>query len=441
MIILRQQRSSSGNIFVDVVVARVVLLVLIVIMVPNNHNQSGLVMAWGKDGHEIVGNVAWMILSNQTKDYVMNLLNLTSTDSNHHDSGSSDCMGFCSPLAQVSDWADMVRNYAPYHWSAPLHYIDIRDDEILPQGCPVNANNNQEGQLSSTSSSCHFNYTRDCPNNTCVAGAIVNFTNNLLLQQQEHHYPYYFQKKYNSMMMMLNSPSMTAFDDSIQRQEQLEMQQRRKNLRYLRKEQPSSFLSSSFNQDESTNHDSYFCNDDKDRIRCESLMFVVHFIGDIHQPLHCSRQTDRGGNSILVHFDATNDEIAENIHYPLNLHGFWDDTFIDKTIHDDHNASRNNFEVALYDYILQIQHTEIYQSKWLNCTDGTNVDCTILWGDESFQYALEYAYRNVDGTDITDGTYLSLEYYETRLPIVRERLALAAVRLARTLEKVVSLSE
>jgi S1/P1 Nuclease len=38
--------------------------------------------------------------------------------------------------------------------------------------------------------------------------------------------------------------------------------------------------------------------------RRESLMFSIHFVGDIHQPLHCARQTDRGGNSFHVRYDA-----------------------------------------------------------------------------------------------------------------------------------------
>ncbi len=32
----------------------------------------------------------------------------------------------------------------------------------------------------------------------------------------------------------------------------------------------------------------------------ESLMFLVHIIGDVHQPLHSAKATDRGGNNIPV---------------------------------------------------------------------------------------------------------------------------------------------
>lgn len=72
-----------------------------------------------------------------------------------------------SPLAAVADWADRVRYYKP--WSAPLHYIDVRDDWISG-GCHYN-------QLDPK---CRFDYKRDCPNDLCVAGAIVNYTSQLI---------------------------------------------------------------------------------------------------------------------------------------------------------------------------------------------------------------------------------------------------------------------
>jgi len=37
-----------------------------------------------------------------------------------------------------------------------------------------------------------------------------------------------------------------------------------------------------------------------------SLMFLAHFVGDIHQPLHCGNTVDFGGNTIIVHwYNAT----------------------------------------------------------------------------------------------------------------------------------------
>ncbi len=57
----------------------------------------------------------------------------------------------------------------------------------------------------------------------------------------------------------------------------------------------------------------------KDRV--EALKFVVHFVGDVHQPLHLGRKRDRGGNDIKVRF-------FEN---DTNLHSLWDSSMIRRT--------------------------------------------------------------------------------------------------------------
>jgi len=51
--------------------------------------------------------------------------------------------------------------------------------------------------------------------------------------------------------------------------------------------------------------------------RQEALKFVVHFAGDIHQPLHCAdRNNDNGGNKRLVFFLQRRTAVS--------LHSVWD---------------------------------------------------------------------------------------------------------------------
>lgn len=53
--------------------------------------------------------------------------------------------------------------------------------------------------------------------------------------------------------------------------------------------------------------------------RQEALRFLVHMIGDLHQPLHVGRHEDQGGNKIIVYwFDKK-----------TNLHTLWDSMLID----------------------------------------------------------------------------------------------------------------
>lgn len=48
--------------------------------------------------------------------------------------------------------------------------------------------------------------------------------------------------------------------------------------------------------------------------RAEALRYLVHFAGDLHQPLHCADDDDHGGNGVAVVFNRT----------ATNLHALWD---------------------------------------------------------------------------------------------------------------------
>jgi hypothetical protein len=55
-----------------------------------------------------------------------------------------------------------------------------------------------------------------------------------------------------------------------------------------------------------------------------ALKFLVHFVGDIHQPLHVGRPEDRGGNDIRITYEGKNS----------NLHALWDSLMIGKSSMD-----------------------------------------------------------------------------------------------------------
>ncbi|MGP1666755.1 MAG: S1/P1 nuclease [Rhodanobacter sp.] len=61
-----------------------------------------------------------------------------------------------------------------------------------------------------------------------------------------------------------------------------------------------------------------------DAARREALKFVVHFVGDIHQPLHAGYRDDRGGNKYQVQFQGKGS----------NLHKVWDSGLLNTRHHD-----------------------------------------------------------------------------------------------------------
>ena len=58
-------------------------------------------------------------------------------------------------------------------------------------------------------------------------------------------------------------------------------------------------------------------------VRLEALAFLVHFVGDIHQPLHAGDQSDRGGNDLKTTY---------GIMPGSNLHSVWDGLLADRAI-------------------------------------------------------------------------------------------------------------
>ncbi len=61
--------------------------------------------------------------------------------------------------------------------------------------------------------------------------------------------------------------------------------------------------------------------------RRQALKFVVHFVGDAHQPLHAGYAHDKGGNTVQVNIDGDGS----------NLHRLWDSGLLN-TVHFDDDA-------------------------------------------------------------------------------------------------------
>ena len=142
----------------------------------------------------------------------------------------------------------------------------------------------------------------------------------------------------------------------------------------------------------------------KDRaVREEALRWVVHFVADLHQPLHGVGE-DRGGNDVLVQFMGRQ----------TNLHRLWDGDLID---HAYPNA------VALYKPVQAV----LQAANWQTWANGGPAD----WALETHRVAREAVYFFPASREIDD------RYLAKALPVIHEQLAKAAVRLAGVLNRAV----
>jgi hypothetical protein len=135
-----------------------------------------------------------------------------------------------------------------------------------------------------------------------------------------------------------------------------------------------------------------------------ALQFILHFIGDVHQPLHASDDHDRGGNLKTV----TAPGIAPN-----NLHHDWDTEFV--------NLIGSNEAAIAQQLIANI--TDAQRSQWQT---GTAAD----WAAETFAVAKDHSYGLLPVGDEPNHYQLSAAYVADAITVTQQQLSKAGVRLA-----------
>ena len=139
-----------------------------------------------------------------------------------------------------------------------------------------------------------------------------------------------------------------------------------------------------------------------------ALKFLVHFVGDLHQPFHAIG-VERGGNGIPVSvFGRPTCGRGGPDRFACNLHGLWDSELIG------HRRLRDGAYAAELER--QIKARQLRPS-------GTAVE----WAMES--NALARAALLPAGGDAGEA------YYRAHIAQVDERLALGGLRLARALNE------
>jgi nuclease S1 len=149
--------------------------------------------------------------------------------------------------------------------------------------------------------------------------------------------------------------------------------------------------------------------------RATALKFVVHFIGDLHQPFH-ALGVGRGGNDVHVRVfgqvDCGTDPARPS---PCNLHSVWDGRLI----------SRRNLDDRAYVEAL----TKVIAGKgFASQLPGTPAQ----WAEQSFKLAKEAL--------VKPDTNIDEAYYRRHIGVIDDRLALAAVRLAAVLNRTLAAS-
>jgi S1/P1 Nuclease len=139
--------------------------------------------------------------------------------------------------------------------------------------------------------------------------------------------------------------------------------------------------------------------------RAIALKFLVHLVGDVHQPLH-ALGVERGGNGIRVSvFGSAECRYDDGTPYPCNLHGVWDTELIGRR------------RLGDQPYVAELERI-ITQRSWSRTAIGSP-DAWAMESHTAARRALLPAQSVVDDA-----------YYRAHIATVDERLALGGWRLA-----------
>lgn len=261
-------------------------------------------LAWGKDGHQVVGKVAHKHLTSKARNAIDELLQ------DHQFQSLAD--------SRLTNWADTIKSSAAYRHKYPKmnqwHYIDVDVHADLAK----------------------LNLTSFCLDENCALGAIKRFR------------------------AVLKDSSKSVQD------------------------------------------------------RRESLFFLAHIIGDIHQPLHCAeRNNDKGGNLVRVH-------LPDDTSHVTNLHKVWDTDLVEEAMGT----------LSSVDYATRLTNT-LSTDRRKAFQKGTIED----WIIDSHKIARTKVYTD-RGSKISAGNAphkLSEDYIQQGAEIVEEQLTKGGVRLAQFL--------
>jgi hypothetical protein len=155
--------------------------------------------------------------------------------------------------------------------------------------------------------------------------------------------------------------------------------------------------------------------------KLQALMFLGHWLGDIHQPLHVSFSSDKGGNKNRI---ITKDIKCNNLHW------LWDECLL----YQGNNSEKKTETFAILYKKLTQQWQTIEVSDW----QQSSIE---QWATESLSLTrspeLLYCKVNSENLCISESNHvlrLPNSYYKKHSNVLEQRILKAAVRLTNLIE-------
>ena len=161
----------------------------------------------------------------------------------------------------------------------------------------------------------------------------------------------------------------------------------------------------------------------KDKKTAVAIAWVIHLVGDLHQPLHMSGRL-RGGNDFHVEYRGEDTCKSVFLKEPakVELHSAWDDCLVEELAGD----------VAPKDYAKQLLGN-IRSYKGRPEVAGAGASPWLKWGDKSHELANNVAFDSLNDGDDLEDPYIKGP--GKALDTVQQQLLAAGIRLAYLLDQ------
>ena len=170
--------------------------------------------------------------------------------------------------------------------------------------------------------------------------------------------------------------------------------------------------------------------------RADALRYVIHFVGDLHQPLHTITNADEGGNCVPLKYFRRN--VHEHNHsFSPNLHSIWDTAIPERDAEGADSSEYADTLDALFAADIEgWQKAGIHVEDWV--WEGYDFAENVVYGDLIPKIAIE---PNVAVHSCSDDNNIGERllrhnigageaYQEKAAPVAERRIAEGGIRLA-----------
>jgi len=177
--------------------------------------------------------------------------------------------------------------------------------------------------------------------------------------------------------------------------------------------------------------------------RADALRYVIHFVGDLHQPLHTITNADEGGNCVPVKYFRRNAH-EHNHSFSPNLHSLWDTAILERDAEGaDPGEYADTLDTLFAADIEGWQKAGVRVEEWV--WEGYDFAESVVYGDLTPKIAIEPNVtvhscaddNNIGERLLRQNIVAGETYQETAAPVAEKRIAEGGIRLAMILNEAV----